>query len=210
MVRFAADGDVAVFGGSFNPPHSGHIKLVEYCLEKLTLAGIILLPAYDAPHKEEKAAAFRHRIHMLRLAFAHLAGRVNISIIEKYLERPSYTYKTMRELKKHCSRQQLCFIMGEDMFNYLPKWKNTAEIVSSYPLIVFNRGGADVEMLPLDFIRKPVVVTDFDYPISSTEFRQSLQQYYITNDTEILDKLALQLPPHVIDYMVEQRLYNND
>ena len=211
----------AVFGGSFNPIHNGHIEMAKYALENLSISQLVLLPVYQAPHKNESNLLdFRHRVRLVKKAKASLSSelqsRVRISVLERSMPLPNYSYRTLKSLADLCNDATLHFILGYDMLAYLPKWKNVNEIVSTYPLIVFDRNGnsAQTEYKSLNhtmpFTEKPVIINNFNFKISSTEIRQKLTEYYISSEDirKVIKKQLVQMiPKPVLECILEQGFY---
>ena len=135
---------VGIFGGSFNPPHIGHIAAARQVMELLCLDKLLLIPARTAPHKQlpEGSATPQQRLEMLSLAVKGME-RTEVSPIELYREGVSYTYETVLQLKEQYPNDELVFIMGSDMFLSFDTWKHPEVIVSNASLGVLYRGDND-------------------------------------------------------------------
>ncbi|HRE90590.1 MAG TPA: nicotinate-nicotinamide nucleotide adenylyltransferase, partial [Myxococcota bacterium] len=108
---------VALYGGSFDPPHNGHVLLATWVLSRATppLDALWLLPA--AGHAFGKALTpFQTRVAMLERAFAHLGPKVRVEPIENTLPTPSYTVDTVRALCAQHPGTEFSLIMGSDAF----------------------------------------------------------------------------------------------
>lgn len=132
---------MGIYGGSFNPPHTGHIAAVRQALDLLCLDKLLLIPAHVAPHKQlpKDSATPEQRLAMLRLAAAGIAN-AEISLIEFSREGVSYTYETVQQLKTVYPNEELVLIMGSDMFLTFDTWKNPDVIMSHASLGVLYRG----------------------------------------------------------------------
>lgn len=132
---------MGIYGGSFNPPHTGHVAAVRQALDLLCLDKLLLIPAHVAPHKQlpKDSATPEQRLAMLRLAAAGIAN-AEISLIEFSREGVSYTYETVQQLKTVYPNEELVLIMGSDMFLTFDTWKNPDVIMSHASLGVLYRG----------------------------------------------------------------------
>ena len=124
----------AVFGGSFDPVHNGHVNLVKqiYGSGFVSLDEIIIMPARVSPFKQNSArkpADGRQRYEMCRLAFEEMSY-VRVSDYEISLPEVSYTVNTLRHLRELYPDDELFFIMGSDMLLSFEKWYRYEEILS--------------------------------------------------------------------------------
>jgi nicotinate-nucleotide adenylyltransferase len=147
-----------LFGGTFNPVHSGHVMIATDILSSFPLDNIIIVPAASPPHKtSEFMADISSRLEMTRLAFAGLPG-CSVSDIESKRSGRSYTIDTVKYfLTTLPSGTALFFIVGLDAFLELDTWKNYMTLVETIPFIVINRplpGGAEKETLEAFLARK--------------------------------------------------------
>jgi nicotinate-nucleotide adenylyltransferase len=140
---------LGILGGSFNPPHRGHIELARCALRELELAGVLLMPARVSPGKpvgeERHPAPPEHRLEMCRLATAGVEG-VAASALEIEREGPSYTVDTLKALHDRHPATALTFILGADVAATLPTWHEAAELPGLARFAVARR--ADVEHPP--------------------------------------------------------------
>ncbi len=132
---------IGIFGGTFNPPHIGHIQAAKQAVSALNLDKLILIPNREAPHKQVpgNSPTPQQRLEMLRIA---LNGdpRLEASAIELEREGPSYTVDTIRELKNQYSDSELVLLMGTDMFLSFHTWREPQVILENVTLGVFYRG----------------------------------------------------------------------
>ena len=123
---------IGIYGGSFSPPHNGHLKAAEAFLEQMWLDFLFVVPAAIPPHKEAPDVSPKHRLEMTRLAFSGMDG-VYVSDMELLRAGPSYTVDTLRELASEDKR--LFLLLGTDMLLTLDEWKDPEEIFKlSYPV----------------------------------------------------------------------------
>jgi nicotinate-nucleotide adenylyltransferase len=139
---------IGILGGTFNPIHIGHLILAEEAREKLGLERIIFVPANLPPHKEDlDIAKSSDRLNMIKLA---IRGNKLFSVSDLEIKRQgrSYTIDTIRELKQKYSDDDLYFVVGSDLLNYLEEWKDLGEIVKMVRFVAATRPGYPLEKLP--------------------------------------------------------------
>jgi nicotinate-nucleotide adenylyltransferase len=132
---------VAVFGGSFDPVHLGHLWMAELSREAMQLDEVVFVPAATSPLKPHGPVATNdQRLMMLRLA---ISGQTSMSIDTREIDRggTSYTIDTIKELQRERPADQLFLLMGTDAFNSLDRWKEPVELLSLVTPIVLRRGG---------------------------------------------------------------------
>lgn len=132
---------IAVYGGTFDPLHEGHLQVAEAILDAFTLDRLLLAPAAVPPHKRGQVIGSPyHRMAMLALATAD-RPRIFISTIE--LESPArpYTIETLGKLQAIYPDGQLLFIMGGDSFREVTTWREYQRILTEYDVIVATRPG---------------------------------------------------------------------
>lgn len=135
-------GRIALFGGTFDPVHNGHLRMAVEVKEAFGLPGIVLLPAHNPPHKPGRpVTAADHRLAMLRQAVEGLAG-FSVSDAEIRREGPSYTLLTVREVRAGNPGADVLFLMGADSFADLGSWYRSDELVSECDIVVLPRPGS--------------------------------------------------------------------
>jgi nicotinate-nucleotide adenylyltransferase len=130
---------IGILGGTFNPPHRGHLALARHAQAELGLERVLLMPAYSAPHKaEEEDPGPRRRLEMCRLAVGETNG---IEACGLEIERggPSYTVDTLRAVHASRPEAKLTFIVGADMARTLPGWREPRALVELVDLAVAER-----------------------------------------------------------------------
>ncbi|GDY01953.1 putative nicotinate-nucleotide adenylyltransferase [Planctomycetota bacterium] len=132
---------MALFGGSFNPPHRSHRRIAEDALRLLPVAELRVLPAGDHPHKHHRdMATASHRLAMCQITFAGLA---NCFVDDCELRRkgPSFTVDTLQELRLAVPDRELFFLIGSDNLPLLPSWHNHHRILQLARVVTFPRLG---------------------------------------------------------------------
>ena len=132
---------IGIYGGTFNPPHLGHVRAVQYALEALALDKMLVIPTHISPHKQmpEDSPNPEQRLAMLRMCF-NGEEKVNVSSVELDRGGTSYTYETVAQIKKEYPGSELVLFMGTDMFLSFLTWKKPEEILKSASIAVLYRG----------------------------------------------------------------------
>ncbi len=139
-----AGSRLALFGGSFDPPHNGHLAIARAALETLHLDSVLFAPVARQPLKSEAATDFEHRAAMTALAIAD-EPRFTLSRLDAPREdgQPNFTVDALLRLRAHCaSATQFFFLLGADALEQFAGWHRAAEIPFLATLIVASRPGA--------------------------------------------------------------------
>lgn len=131
---------IALFGGTFDPIHFGHLRAAWEVKEQLQIADFRFLPAGIPPHRDEEVTETHHRLEMIRLALADAEG---FSIDEREIRRKgrSYMVDTLTELRLAGAETPLVLIIGQDSANTLDQWHRWRELFELTHLVVMNRPG---------------------------------------------------------------------
>ena len=132
---------IGIYGGTYNPPHTGHMQAALEAVRLLKLDKLLLIPDRIAPHKEipSGSPAPEQRLQMLRIAAADCPG-MEVSDIELKREGPSYSYQTVEQLRGQYPDAELILLMGTDMFLSFHTWREPERITKEATLGVFYRG----------------------------------------------------------------------
>ncbi len=136
---------MGILGGTFNPPHLGHLAVARHAREELALERVLMMPARMPPHKPaEEDPGPEHRLRMCRLCVEGVDG---LSVCELEIERggPSYTVDTLQAIHSSHPDAQLTFIVGADTASTLPAWREPARLLELADLAVAARTGSDRE-----------------------------------------------------------------
>jgi len=180
---------VAIFGGSFNPPHLAHQMAALYVLETAEVDELWMVPAFQHPFGKA-LAPFAHRLAMCELAAAALGPRVKVSVVERELGVESRTLRTVRKLQQDFPENAFCLVIGADLVAELPTWQESAELRRSVPFIVVGRAGFEKDDGRLALPR-----------VSSSEVRAALAA------GRPVDGLVSRA---VVDYISRHGLYQKD
>ncbi|NIP77782.1 MAG: nicotinate-nucleotide adenylyltransferase [Gemmatimonadetes bacterium] len=140
----AGPARIGVFGGTFDPPHIGHLVAAQELHDQLALDRLLLVPAAVPPHKTDRTVTpGAVRLAMLRAA---VEGDARFEISELELERdgPSYTVDTLRELRRRHPEAALLLAVGADQLAELESWRDPDGIAALAELVAFRRGGQPV------------------------------------------------------------------
>ena len=132
---------IGIYGGTFNPPHVGHIRAAQYALTVLEMETLLVIPSFISPHKQlpEGSASARQRMEMLQLCFAE-QQKIQVSDLELQRSGVSYTFETVLQVKQRYPDAELVLFMGTDMFLSFLNWRNPGIILENASLGVFYRG----------------------------------------------------------------------
>lgn len=162
---------IAVYSGSFNPIHNGHIAIARAALSE-GYDEVWMLVSPQNPHKtEEELWPFEERMKMVQLC---LAGEehIKVSACENKLPRPSYTINTLEYLKEQYPEHQFRLLIGSDNLQKFHLWKDYQKIIDSFGLIVYPRASANSvssENQPnIQFIKAPLL------NVSATDIKKLL------------------------------------
>ena len=132
---------VGLLGGTFNPPHIGHLVCAQEAYDRLELDRVLLVPVREPPHKGNEAdPGVEHRVELCRRAAAG-DERLEVSLADAEIPGPSYTVDTLRRLHERCPGDELTFIVGGDMAFSLPNWREPEAILELAELGVAEREG---------------------------------------------------------------------
>ena len=195
---------IGIFGGSFDPPHVGHIQAARKAAEVLRLDRVLLIPTAMPPHKGERFAGGEHRLAMVRLACGD-DPVLSASDLEIARGGVSYTYQTVEAVRALYPEANIFFLMGSDMFLSFQNWRFPERILDNANLAVFCRGNKGEKAaiaekkLELEAQGHPVFCVDNKVvDISSTQMRRLLA-FHCADEF---------LPAGVGDYIREHNLYN--
>jgi len=158
----------AIFGGSFDPVHRGHLAMATLARERLHLDGLTFVPCSVSPFKKGTVATGAQRLHMMKLALAD-SGLDWASVSEFELNRPapSYSWETARHFSEAHSEVEWHWILGTDQWNQIEHWAQPETLRELLHFIVFSReGDAAIDRPGWRYTAVP-----FEHPASSTAIR---------------------------------------
>ena len=197
---------IGIYGGTFNPPHIGHLRGAAQAITALDLDRLILIPDRIAPHKQIPSGSPtpEQRLEMLRIAASHYE-KMEVSDIELRREGPSYSYITVEQMHELYPDARLYLLMGTDMFTSFLTWRNPERILSRAALAVMSRGERG-EAEAIEAQKRTIeamgyeaeVIENHVTAISSTQLRRLLA-FRCAGEF---------LPEGVLDYIREHRFYD--
>lgn len=173
---------IALYGGSFNPPHRGHIEAAETAARALTPDRFLIVPAGIPPHKAlaPNSPSGGQRMALCRLAFSEIPG-AEISDVELRREGKSYTCDTVRALRETYPEAELCLVIGTDMLLSFEEWHDFRALLADCTLAVLTRAEKDgaalrekAEQLRSDYGARIVLLPHEPVEASSAEIRALL------------------------------------
>lgn len=195
---------VALFGGSFNPIHLGHYKLVNDVINEFKIDKVIVMPTWKTPLKDNSNfASAEDRLKMCQLAFEDLSY-VEVSDLEIKRKGRSYTYLTLNYLKEKYSNDDLFLLVGADMFLSLEKWMHFEEIFKAATIIAVPRDCNKDNLVSHSVYLKDKyncnsnVMNHSVMDVSSTEIRDKLK-----NSEDVLNLVD----KRVLNYIKKNHLY---
>lgn len=209
---------IGILGGTFDPIHNGHLRLVLECQEILRLREIRLIPVHTPPHRRPPVAGAPKRLRMVQIAAENLPS---VEPDDREIRRggTSYTVDTLRSLRDEYDDRPICLILGMDAFRLLYTWRQWTSLLDFVHIIVADRPGRAVEIgqaevarlfaerlaLSLDDLRNSAAgrVFKVDVPlleISATHIRALVAA---GRNARFL------LPDKVIEFIGKEKLYRN-
>jgi nicotinate-nucleotide adenylyltransferase len=161
---------IGILGGTFNPPHIGHLIIAEEVLEKQNLDEVWFMPNSQPPHKTTETSA-HDRVEMVKLAISNHSS-FRVCTVELDLEGPSYTAETMKKLCAMYPQHEFYFIIGADSVESLSSWYEIDDLLKLVTFIAVKRPGFVMES-PYDNEILQVETPMID--VSSTDLRKRIK-----------------------------------
>ncbi len=200
-----------ILGGTFDPPHLGHLNLALSALQSALVKRIIFIPTFSPPHKPGKGiTAYTHRLKMTELLIESYP-EFCVSAIEQKLQGTSYTINTLNELKKKSPQNKFRLIIGADMALSFGTWKDAESIIQAAPPLIAARPGykfpdsfgisepSQLSAVSRQKLRQGIFSAP-EFNISSTELRQAISN----NNQTIIEKY---LDASVYNYINIHNIY---
>ena len=185
---------VAIFGGSFDPIHYGHLALAGEVIARGLTSEVWLMVTPQNPHKQDKVLSDeRLRFQMAQLAVEGMEG-VKACDFEFSLPRPSYTLTTLTALTEAYPDKEFCLLIGADNWEKFDRWYKGDEIISRHGVIVYPRGSEEEPPLPPGVQWMPAKLHD----VSSTMVRAAVAAG---------EDIASLVPHAVVDFIKEHKMY---
>lgn len=201
---------IGIFGGTFNPPHKGHARMIAKLTEELELDKVLIIPNKIPTHKRcDELADNKDRLAMCKMAFKN--PKFEISTMEMDRESDSYTIFTVDELKKKYPADELYLIIGSDMFLMFHKWYKHKELLEKCRICVASRNTQDsIKVLrAYAFDRLGIYINGLD----GKNIHISPLDAFAVSSGEIRDMIKAGksiyglCEPEIIEYMESHKLY---
>ena len=164
------------FGGTFDPPHIGHLIVAESIMEWGDFDKVIFIPSYKPPHKLENISSVYHRINMLKIIIKNKSF-FEFSLIDIERKGITYTIDTIIELKKkYVDEKKIFFLVGSDSILDFHKWKDYKSILNSCQIVVAPRPKFKIDKISKDIATKIMVADIPMLDISSSEINERLKK----------------------------------
>ena len=196
---------IGIMGGTFDPPHIGHLTMAEFVREDLELSEIWFIPTGKIPHKStEETASAIDRLNMIKLAVKN-NNKFLVNDTEVIRESFSYTFETLEELKRDYPDDEFIFIVGADSLDYMEKWREPQRIFECCKIAAVNRPGicdekfiSKKKMLEDTYNAEIIIVNMPPVDISSTQIRKMIKE-----DIDVSQFVA----EDVIEYINQNNIY---
>lgn len=195
---------IGVLGGTFDPPHIGHLLLAEYTLEALSLDMVLFVPAGIQPLKDDIRSMVNHRLKMVELA---IEGNPHFAISRVDIDRegPHYTADTLPLIQADYPDAELFFLMGGDNLRDFTKWFRADEVAEHARLAVMRRSdeaiSADMHDDVIPNLSKHIDIVDT--PLLSIWLSSTHVVERLTNNQSV----RYLVPDAILDYINEHNLY---
>jgi len=197
---------IGILGGTFDPPHLGHLILAEYAIEAFALSHLLFVPAADPPHKmNQEIISIEHRLKMLELA-VHSNANFSISRVDVDRPGPHYTVSMVQIIQSQYPEAELYFVMGGDSFADLPNWDRPQQLMQLAKLAIMRRPPENIypsmheDVLP-GLAERAVIINAPLLEISSTE---------IVNRLQYGMSVRYLVPQAVLAYITAHEIYKHD
>lgn len=184
---------IGILGGTFDPPHEGHLAIARAARESARLDEVRFIPCHISPHKTDRPPTPAPiRVEMLHAAVAGLPWAM---VDEREITRggPSFSWETAEALRAEHPDARLFWILGADQWQALPRWARAEHLATLVEFLVFPRDGRFPHPRPGMIFHQ----LDADHPASATVIRQSIAE----------NQPPLWLPPGVGDIIWQHQLY---
>jgi len=184
---------IALFGGTFDPIHLGHLEIARRAVAAADLDEVIFLPCRTSPHKAGvETAPPTDRLEMVRLAVEEFPW-ASVDDYDLVTPGPAYSYLTAEEMRRRHPEAKLYWLMGADQWRALPRWAEPERLAATVDFLVFARDG-----IPSPHAEWTMQFIDGTHPASATAIREAIRAGCMPSEW---------LSPSVADYIARQHLY---
>ena len=206
--------NIAILGGSFDPPHKGHVAIANKLIRLFHFNSVWLMPCYQHPFNKNLSDPNK-RLEMTKYLEK---GPTKVSDLEIRKKTISYTIDTLRELAKKHPQDKFSWIIGTDQVDSFTKWKEWKKIINNFKLIIVPRTGFKKAEIKLQEISKQVLfpkniisIDQKKFPpiyVSSKLTRERIKRNKSSTDSVLDKSISNMVPKRVKDYIIENKLYS--
>jgi len=190
-----ATNSIAIFGGTFDPIHNGHVHVISEILKSGKFSKLVIVPA-GKPWQKSPSASANNRLEMTKLALSEID--VEVSNCEVKRDTPSYAIDTVHDLHSLYPESSLTWIIGSDAIAGLSTWNRIDEMASEVDFLIVLRPGHAVDQSAIPHFIKWTSIEIHARDISATQVREK-----VSGGSDISDLV----PPSVAAYIYEKKLY---
>ncbi len=195
------DSKMLIFGGTFDPIHTGHLLIASRIMEKYGFGKVYFLPSGTPPHKAQTYSSKEDRLTLLKLAIQDNPS-FEVLDVEITKETPSYTIETIELLEKRFNYPKITFIMGADMFMTIESWRRVDDLLSKIDIIVASRAEPKMKELKKKLKKK------YDMKIKFfSEIETNISSTYIREKIKMYESVKYLVPNVVENYILRNNLY---
>jgi len=191
---------IGILGGTFNPPHLGHLLIAKKVIKEFGFKKLLLMVAGKPVLKTKDLAPIKERLEMTKiLAGYHPKLEVSkIEIARAKKGKKSYTIETIKELKKRYPKKEIYWLIGEDSLKEIleGRWKGGLKIFDQAKFIVIKRPGYK-KKIPKK-IKEKIKIIKLNIPISSTEIREKIRKG---------ENVSKMVPAKILEYIKKKKIY---
>ena len=169
---------IAFYLGSFNPPHYGHLTVINDGLQEFGMDKVIVVPAMHNPAKKIKPAPFDLRCSWMERLCSKFNG-AEVDRIEESMIPPFYSYATLHALRTKYCNDETYLLIGEDLVNEIPEWMNGGQILKDWDLLIVYR--PNDSLYSSQYRKHPLLFSSF----IPTDIRDEVLYYYLENGEEL-------------------------
>jgi|TARA_B100001750_G_C15439821_1_gene562944 nicotinate-nucleotide adenylyltransferase len=195
----------AILGGTFDPPHFGHIEIASRALSQFEIEEVVFIPAGNPWHKDEKVSNYEKRLNMVKILVSGI-NNMSVSDIENDTINPTYTIDTLKALNeigkqsKSIKKHYDYLILGADIALTFSTWKDFESIFDYSEILIAPRDGVDNSEIKEIFPGPYKIIKGKDVDLTSTYIRNNIDSPLVRNEF---------LPEEIYKYIVKNELYIN-
>jgi len=209
---------IGVFGGTFNPIHSGHMALAKYVRRYLMLDRVYFIPSNIPPHKDTCHVESEHRLRMTHIAADILGEGYYVSDFEVASEEVSYSYKTLKKFRDDFKDSSLFFLCGTDIFATIETWQNWQKLFELANFVVVSRSDISfddmIRKIPAKLVMNTIEMDQYSGAKNGQVIlcrmpEIDMSSTMIRNEFGSVAEQENALPEEIYEYILKHRLYGS-